>query len=85
MRGKIGNETPVHEKNLVLNYLMRRGMREEEEEEESTFPNTAICIGCGKEKHVNPFGFCCGCWIRFSHLRKKLEQKEEQTPCYDLI
>ena len=82
MRGKIGNEMPVAKKNLVLNYLKRRGVREEEEEEEeeSAFPNTAICIGCGKEKHVNPFGFCEGCWIRFSHLRKK----EVQTPCYDL-
>ena len=81
MRGKIGSEMPVHEKNLVLNYLKRRGMREEEE---PAFPNTAICIGCGKEKHVNPFGFCESCWIRFSHLRKKPEEEVEQAPCYDL-
>jgi hypothetical protein len=35
------------------------------------FENVAICMGCGKEKHVNASGFCEDCWVQFSHLRRK--------------
>jgi len=34
------------------------------------FSNVAICMSCGKERHVNASGFCEECWITYSHLRK---------------
>ena len=35
------------------------------------FENVAICMACGKEKHVNTCGFCEDCWVQLSHLRSK--------------
>jgi hypothetical protein len=35
------------------------------------FENVAICMACGKERHVNASGFCEKCWVQFSHLRRK--------------
>jgi hypothetical protein len=61
MRGKIDNIT---EKRVVLNYIKRRGATLP-----PVFENVAICMACGKEKHVNASGFCEGCWETFSHLR----------------
>lgn len=33
------------------------------------FENVAICMGCGKEKHVNIYGMCESCWVTHVHLR----------------
>ena len=58
--------------NLVLNYILRRGVIKEKVikiPSELDFPNTARCWACGKEKYVNAFGFCEECWITFAYLR----------------
>ena len=52
---------------LVTNWVKRKG---NEDPLPPEFVNTAICIACGKEKHVNTSGFCQLCWVQFSHLRK---------------
>ena len=36
------------------------------------FDNVAICMACGKEKHVNVCGFCEDCWITYSHLCNRI-------------
>ena len=41
------------------------------------FSNTAICMACGKEKHVNTSGYCEDCWIQFSHLKRHEPQRWE--------
>ena len=41
------------------------------------FGNMAICMSCGKERHVNNCGLCSECWITFSHLREP--KREERT------
>ena len=51
---------------LVLNWVKRRSRKDILP---PIFENVAICMACGKEKHVNTCGFCEDCWIQFSHLR----------------
>ena len=35
------------------------------------FENVAVCMACGKERHVNTCGFCEECWVTYSHLRSR--------------
>jgi hypothetical protein len=62
MRGKT-EEIESHR--VVLNYIKRKGTTLP-----PVFENVAICIACGKEKHVNACGFCESCWITHTHLRR---------------
>jgi len=44
------------------------------------FENIAICMACGREKHVNTCGFCEECWVTYAHFRKpQLERREERA------
>ena len=69
-----GNIDDITEKRVVLNYIKRRRANLP-----PIFENVAICIACGKEKHVNVSGFCEDCWVQFSHLRKRVFHKKEGT------
>ena len=64
MRGKT-EEIDSHK--VVLNYIKRKGTTLP-----PIFENVAICMACGKEKHINTCGFCEKCWVQFSSLRKKV-------------
>jgi hypothetical protein len=74
-KGKLweGRREKIDSKRVILNYIKRKGATLPPE-----FPNTGICMACGKEKHVNTCGFCALCWVQFSHLRKPrvIDRKE---------
>ena len=63
MRGKTGK---IDRRRVILNYIIRK-----EKVLPPVFENVAICIACGKEKHVNAYGFCEKCWITHAHIGKK--------------
>ena len=73
MRNTRGRVDEVDNHVLVTNWIKRRGVVEDPLSDTPTFPNTAKCLSCGKEKFVNTSGFCEKCWIAFSHLRKKTD------------
>ena len=63
MRGKTEE---INSQKVVLNYIKRKGANLP-----PIFENVAICMTCGKEKHVNASGFCEDCWVTYAHLRKR--------------
>ena len=72
MRGKI--ENTMDRRNLVLNWAKRKGVEDPLPPE---FVNTAICMACGNERHINSCGFCEKCWVQFSHLRGRKWENEK--------
>ena len=63
---KMKKENKAMEQHLRAKAMVERLLRKDA----PVFENVAICMACGKEKHVNASGFCEECWVQFSHLRR---------------
>ena len=50
--------------------MINKECRMEVHVDSPTFIYVGVCMGCGKERHLNTFRFCEECWITHSHIRQ---------------